>query len=461
MRPMEGGSADSGYYAIRMKSAVPTEVEHGGTRTQEKHCVTPGSFCVLVFLLLTRTGESLALLNDGVLQHMRVGADSAIGTKRAARQDARVLGMLGSGGMARSQLEALFTVRPLERVQVYSPTRRNRERYAREIANRHGIEVVAVDEPRDVFRGADVVTGCTDTVADVIVGDWLEPGTHVTCSIGGRPDARTREVVDVWLRFGTAPLNDPSWWPTDVYLVCTARSQEPVWDWHRHGKVRRPPEGPGAPAPRVPPGRVDRPCAREEHGVRDHLLGARQHPGCTVLRRGGATCTSSAARRASVVSCRPSGSCRTPGTDPTRRWRFDTSTPGRSRRQRCSRVRTPAPPSRTLPRRTWPSSAAHPACQGPPGRVVERRRGRPQPHVDDLSRVRASGRPPIQVTWVPGSSKLPMMTSATASVQPASGRRSPGRHTGVVLSSSTSSSRVRATRGLSGWSRVTLIGLVV
>lgn len=249
MRPMEGGSAASGYYAIRMKSAVPTEVEHGGTRTQEKHCVTPGSFCVLVFLLLTRTGESLALLNDGVLQHMRVGADSAIGTKRAARQDARVLGMLGSGGMARSQLEALFTVRPLERVQVYSPTRRNRERYAREMANRHGIEVVAVDEPRDVFRGADVVTGCTDTVADVIVGDWLEPGTHVTCSIGGRPDARTREVVDVWLRFGTAPapLNDPSWRPTDVYLVCTARSQEPAWDWHRHGKVRRPPEGPGAP----------------------------------------------------------------------------------------------------------------------------------------------------------------------------------------------------------------------
>ena len=48
---MEGGLAASGYYAIRMKSAVLTEVEHGGTRTQEKHCVTPGSFCVLVFLL--------------------------------------------------------------------------------------------------------------------------------------------------------------------------------------------------------------------------------------------------------------------------------------------------------------------------------------------------------------------------------------------------------------------------
>ncbi|MCW2864208.1 MAG: Alanine dehydrogenase [Actinoallomurus sp.] len=120
---MEGGSAASGYYAIRMKSDVLTEVEYGGTRTQEKHCIEPGTFYGLVFLLSTRTGEPLAILNDGVLQHMRVGADSAIGAKYAAREDARVLGMLGSGGMARSHLESLLSVRPLERVQVYSPNK--------------------------------------------------------------------------------------------------------------------------------------------------------------------------------------------------------------------------------------------------------------------------------------------------------------------------------------------------
>ena len=89
---------------------------------------------------------------------MRVGADSAIGTDLAAREDARVLGMLGSGGMARTHLEALLQVRPLERVQVYSPTRANREAYAAEMRERYGLEVVAVDEPRDAFRGADVVT---------------------------------------------------------------------------------------------------------------------------------------------------------------------------------------------------------------------------------------------------------------------------------------------------------------
>ncbi|MFP5336739.1 MAG: ornithine cyclodeaminase family protein [Actinomycetes bacterium] len=245
---MEGGSAASGYFAIRMKSDVLTEVEYGGTRTQEKHCVEPGTYCGLVFLLSARTGEPLAILNDGVLQHMRVGADSAIGAKFGAREDARVLGMLGSGGMARSHLEALLTVRPLERVQVYSPTRANRESYAAEMSERHGVEVVAVDDARDVFPGADIVSGCTDAAADVIVGDWLEPGTHVTC-IGGGVDARARQVFDVWLRLGTAPapLNDPSWRPTDEYLAYVARPGHPVWDRHQHGRVRRPPQGPGAP----------------------------------------------------------------------------------------------------------------------------------------------------------------------------------------------------------------------
>ncbi len=241
---MEGGSAETGYHAIRLKSDVLTEVGQAGARTQEKHCVEPGTYCGLVLLFSTRTGEPLALLNDGVLQHMRVGADSAIGTGLAARADARVLGMLGSGGMARTHLEAVLAVRPLERVQVHSPTRANRERFAAESAERFGLEVVAVDEPRAVFAGADVVMGCTDAAGDVVVGDWLEPGTHVT-SIGGRPDARARARFDVWLRLGTAPapVTDPSWRPTDEYLAYRAVPEDPVWDLHTHGRGRRPPDG--------------------------------------------------------------------------------------------------------------------------------------------------------------------------------------------------------------------------
>jgi alanine dehydrogenase len=241
---MEGGSARSGYVAIRMKSDVLTEVGHAAARTQEKHCVRPGKFCGLVLLLDARTGEPVALLNDGLLQHLRVGADSAIGARFGAREDARVLGMLGSGGMACSHVEAFLAVRPLERVQVYSPTRANRERFASEMRERHGLEVVAVDEPQAVHDGADIVAGCTDAVGDVLLGRDLRPGTHVTC-IGGRPDARAKERFDVWLRLGSAtvPESAPEWATEDEYVVYRAQPDAPVWEHHQHGRgPRRPPE---------------------------------------------------------------------------------------------------------------------------------------------------------------------------------------------------------------------------
>jgi alanine dehydrogenase len=200
---MEGGST-SGYFAIRMKSDVVYEREYGGTRTQEKYCVRPGKFCGLILLIDIENGEPLALINDGYLQHMRVGADSGIGVKYMARADAEVVGMIGSGGMARTHADAFLQARGIKKIQVYSPTKTHREQYASDIADRFGIEVVSVDNPRDAYRGADIVAGCTDAAVEVIFGEWLEQGTHVTC-IGGKPDQATLKRIDVSLRLGNAP----------------------------------------------------------------------------------------------------------------------------------------------------------------------------------------------------------------------------------------------------------------
>src|ERR1700731_129003 len=84
---MEGGST-AGYFAIRMKSDVVYESEYKGVRTQEKYCMRPGLFCGLVLLTSIETGEPLAIINDGVLQHMRVGGDGGIGVKYMANANA-------------------------------------------------------------------------------------------------------------------------------------------------------------------------------------------------------------------------------------------------------------------------------------------------------------------------------------------------------------------------------------
>lgn len=230
---MEGGST-SGYFAIRMKSDVIYEQEYGGVRTREKFAARPGLFCGLVMLIDIETGVPLAFINDGHLQHLRVAADGAIGTDVMARRNARVLGMLGSGGMARSHLEALLEVRALKRLQVYSPTPAHRSAFAAEAAERYGIEAVALDDPREVYRGADILAACTDSAVPVVRGDWLEPGMHVI-SVGGRPDAAARDRFDVTLRLGTAPapVERPELGASDEYLGYHARANDAFWDQFR------------------------------------------------------------------------------------------------------------------------------------------------------------------------------------------------------------------------------------
>lgn len=239
---MEGGSARSGYFAVRVKSDIIVEQSYAGTRTREKYCVEPGRFCGLVWLFSVRDGAPLALLNDGVLQHQRVGADAAIGVRHVGRPDAHVLGMIGSGGMARSHLAALREVRTIDRVQVFSPTREHREAFAAEARERYGVDAVAVAEPGLACRGADVVTGCTDAVGEVIRGDALEPGTHVTC-IGGHLDRRAYERIDLWLRLGDAPAPHgvPGWRTAAEYVAYVAQAGHPVWREHRGTRPRRRP----------------------------------------------------------------------------------------------------------------------------------------------------------------------------------------------------------------------------
>jgi ornithine cyclodeaminase/alanine dehydrogenase-like protein (mu-crystallin family) len=225
---MEGGST-RGYFAVRIKSDVVYEVERAAVRTQEKYCSRPGLYCGLVLLTSVESGEPLAILNDGVLQHMRVGADGAIGVKHMAQADAEVLGMLGSGGMARSHLEAFLCVRKLRKLQVFSPTRANREAFAAHARERYSLEAIACESPEQVYRGAHIVAALTDSTVPVLDGRLLEPGTHlVNIGGGGSPDEASLARVDRYLRFGNAPapVSRPDLALDDEHVTWAARPGE-------------------------------------------------------------------------------------------------------------------------------------------------------------------------------------------------------------------------------------------
>jgi ornithine cyclodeaminase/alanine dehydrogenase-like protein (mu-crystallin family) len=202
---MEGVS--HGVLAIRMKSDIVTwPRDESGRFTEDKYCVEPGTYCGLIFLLSTQNGEPLAIINDGYIQHMRVGGGAGIGVKLLSRENSSVVGMLGSGGMARTFIEAFLVVRPIKSVRVYSPTKDHREQFAREMSEKHGIEVCAVDSPEEAVRSVDILSTCTDSMTPTVKPEWLEPGMHLANLGPAEIDASVMAAIDIVIRQGTSGL---------------------------------------------------------------------------------------------------------------------------------------------------------------------------------------------------------------------------------------------------------------
>jgi len=137
------------------------------------------------------------------LQHVRVGATAGVGAKYLARPDAAVLGVLGSGGMARTYTEAIHSVRKLQEVRVYSPTPDNREKFADEMSKKIGVRVVPCDSARSALTDVDMVATCTDSRVPVYTADmikWHRPGAFlVRCRPDEMDDATFQAVNKIFV----------------------------------------------------------------------------------------------------------------------------------------------------------------------------------------------------------------------------------------------------------------------
>lgn len=109
----------------------------------------------------------------------RTGALGGVAVDALARADASVVGIVGNGAQAWTQLWAISAVRPLRAVRVFSPTRENRETFARRAAAELELNAVACDTADEAVIGADLVVLATRSEQPVIEAGWIRPGTHV------------------------------------------------------------------------------------------------------------------------------------------------------------------------------------------------------------------------------------------------------------------------------------------
>jgi alanine dehydrogenase len=201
---MTGGSKKDGYVCARMLSDMVNWPREYGRVRENKYARAPGTFCGLLFLFSAKDATPVAMINDGFLQHMRVGGGAGLGVKYLSRKDSHVVGMIGSGGMARTYLDAFCQVRDIKKVKVYSPNKDNVLLYAREMSELHGVEVEPAETAREAVRGVDIVSCCTSTNEPVFFNDWLEPGMHVTNLTSSEIEPSLPRIVDVPMRAGEA-----------------------------------------------------------------------------------------------------------------------------------------------------------------------------------------------------------------------------------------------------------------
>jgi alanine dehydrogenase len=176
---MEGG-VRSGYYALRIKPDILSWPVLNGMRRRTSYCTKPGLYGGLVFLFSTENAELLAIMNDGYIQHVRVAATAALGIQYLARRDATVIGMFGSGGMARHFAQAAKAVMPACRLEVFSPNWNNLKTYCSEMEQQLGYEVIPHKDPKTAAQNADILCLCTNSQDPVLQAEWMKPGTHLT-----------------------------------------------------------------------------------------------------------------------------------------------------------------------------------------------------------------------------------------------------------------------------------------
>ena len=127
-----------------------------------------------------RTANGVPLFTSDLM----TAAISAVGTDWLSRKDATRLALLGTGKQARNHLLAMAAIRNLKRVQVFSPTPQNRQRFAAEMSEYFDFDIVPMATCHDAMAGAEIIVAATNTNTPVFPGDSLTEGVHVLSIVG-------------------------------------------------------------------------------------------------------------------------------------------------------------------------------------------------------------------------------------------------------------------------------------
>ena len=165
-----------------------------GFVAMKQYTYVRGRLQFLVPLYEMAAGDLVAVIEADYMGQLRTGAASGVATKYLAREDSRVAAIIGTGGQARTQLEAVAAVRKLESARVYGRDDARREKFCQEMSAKLGISVQASGSSNEAVRGADIICTATTSSQPVVFGVDLKPAVHINAI--GANHSHKRELDD-------------------------------------------------------------------------------------------------------------------------------------------------------------------------------------------------------------------------------------------------------------------------
>ncbi len=146
-------------------------------------------------LMDPETGEVMSIIDGTLLTQIRTAAIQGLATKLLSREDSKIGLVIGTGGQSLYQIEAMLTVRNLEKLYIYDldiEKSRNLQRTAKEKLSRFDTEILAVEDIDKAVSEADIITAVTTSKRPVFNGELVKSGVHVN-GVG----AYTKEMIEV------------------------------------------------------------------------------------------------------------------------------------------------------------------------------------------------------------------------------------------------------------------------
>lgn len=136
-----------------------------------------------VLLMDDKNGEVLALMDGSFITKFRTGAASGAAFKLFARNDAKIGCLIGTGGQADCQLEAMLAACNLDEVRIVARDFAKTEKFTEEMSERFkdsGAKLIAYDDANEAVDGADVIVVVTVSTEPVFDANRVKKGAVVS-----------------------------------------------------------------------------------------------------------------------------------------------------------------------------------------------------------------------------------------------------------------------------------------